>query len=373
MTQPRRIALCTTELRPGGAERCLVQLATRLDRRQFAPRVFVLAEEPPAGERQLVESLSAAEVPLEFLGARGFWQAARVARLLTGRLRDERIELVQTFLFHANVLGAWAARRSGVARVVAGIRVAERHSGWHIRVQRLCAGSIDRFVCVSDDVARFSEAAGFPRQKLVVIPNGIDVTAIDSISAGNLEEFGVQPPRRAMCYIGRLDRQKRVDWLLRALASEPEIFSQHDLLLVGQGSERERLEAISRKLKINQHVHFLGWRRDAIAILKACDLLVLGSAWEGMPNVVLEAMTCGRPVVTTDVEGVRQLVGELSDMQVVGRDDPRGFAERARRMLAEIALASRVGAENQRRASEKFSLNAMVERYAALYSELLIR
>lgn len=367
----RSIAFCTTEFRAGGAERCLAQLALRLDRRRFRARVFVLAAPPPEGQRQLVESLESADVPVEFLGARRFWQAPRVVAQLAGRLREERAELLQTFLFHANTLGCLAARRAGVPRVVAGIRVAERGLAWHRWVQRGLASRCDRFVCVSDDVARFAAASGLPAERLTVIPNGVDLTRIDAQARVALRDLGVDARRRAICAIGRLDRQKRVDLLLAACAANPRLLAEHDLLVVGEGPLRPALEEQALNLGLADRVHWLGWRADAIGVLKSCDLLVHTAEWEGLANVVLEAMACGRAVAARPAEGMEQLLGAAATEQIVPGSAP-AFAERVVELLRDPARAARLGAENRLRAAQNFSLEAMVERYEQLYSELLV-
>ena len=107
---PRRIGLGITELEVGGAERCLVELATRLDRRRFEPRVFALSPPPPPGQTQLIDRLASAGVAVTFLGGRGAADAPRTVKRFRQALLDDRIELLQTFLFHANVLGALAVR-----------------------------------------------------------------------------------------------------------------------------------------------------------------------------------------------------------------------------------------------------------------------
>lgn len=368
--KPRRVVFCTTEFRAGGAERCLAQLATRIDRARFAPRVIVLAGAPPSGHGQLVDRLAAAEVPLEFLGASRIWQAPWIARRLVAALRARQPELLQTFLFHANVLGALAAPRAGVPRLVAGVRVAERGVAWQRALQRFLIPRCDRVACVSGDVARFLREQGAPEAKLVTIPNGVDLDEISSRDATPLTELGVRPGRRAIACIGRLEPQKRVESLLEWLAENAAaVFASHDLLIVGEGPLREALVRRSRELAIDRYVHFLGWREDAVGILKSCDLLVHAAAWEGMANVVLEAMACRRPVVTCDAEGMRELLGAES-AQIVSREGA-GFAGRVRAILEAPAEADRLGESNRRRAEERFGIDRMVGAYEELYSELL--
>src|SRR5437868_362049 len=111
---PKRLAFVITELEPGGAERCLVELATRLDRSRFSPIVYSLAPPPVEGKQALVGRLSEAQIPTYFLGFTSAWDYFRAVRRLEGMLREVRPEIVQTFLFHANVVGARAAKAAGV-------------------------------------------------------------------------------------------------------------------------------------------------------------------------------------------------------------------------------------------------------------------
>ena len=144
---------------------------------------------------------------------------------------------------------------------------------------------------MSQAVADFSAARlGLPAEKLVVIPNGIDLDKYPARQPADLRAFGIAAGRRAVTFVGRLEPQKGVEWLIETaplwLAKLPDC----DLLLVGEGPLRASLEAAARAAGIADRVHFAGWRADVPEILAASDLLVLPSVWEGMPNVVLEAM-----------------------------------------------------------------------------------
>ena len=225
---------------------------------------------------------------------------------------------------------------------------------------------VDRHVCVSQGVAQFSaDRGGLPREKLVVIPNGVD-----------LARFAPAEKRRnrsssIVTYVGRLDRQKGLSWLLDTAAVWLPELPDCDLLLVGEGPERGILEAKCRRLGLSDRVHFAGWRADIPQILAASRLLVLPSLWEGMPNVVLEAMAAGLPVVATDVEGVRELLGPTADGQVVPLGDGQAFTDRVIRLVRDTRSAAEIGTANRRRAAESFTLDAMVEAYQSLWRSLL--
>lgn len=368
--KPLRLALCITELDVGGAERCLVELATRLDRRRFAPVVYALSAEPAPATPSLVPQLREAGIETHFLGGRRASHFPRIVGRLTQRLRTQQAELVQSFLFHANLAARLAARRAGVPHVMSGIRVAERSARWHLWLDRLTARLVDRYVCVSQSVADFSrEAAGLPSEKLVVIPNGIDAERYQRAEPLDLTSLGIGAGRRAVTFVGRLDRQKGLLDFLRHSPRWLERFPLHDLLLVGAGPQEDELRMEADKLAISSRVRFTGWRGDVPRVLRASDLFVLPSHWEGMPNALLEAMAAGLPVVATDVEGVRELLGEGASLQTAPRGDSQRFCEQVIALLGDRGPAERCAAENQRRA-RNFGWQAMVDAYQRLFDEI---
>jgi starch synthase (maltosyl-transferring) len=288
---------------------------------------------------------------------------------LTGLLGEIQPRLVQTFLFHANVMGSIAAWRAGVGPVVAGVRVAEP-SWWRPRAEAMCRPLIARWVCVSRRVADFVESAiGVGPEKIEVIPNGIELRAWapSPLSPGML---GLAPDRRVLLFVGRLEPQKGLDWLLELL---PDLFArlpQHDLVVVGTGPQKAELTAQAQRLGIAAQVHWLGWRSDLAAIWPAADVVVIPSRYEGMSNVLLEAMAGMRAVVATDVEGTAEVLGPLAGGQVVPAGDARAFAAAIERFLADEDLRMSTGVANYRRVAAEFSLERMIAAYAALYERM---
>ncbi|HEX5446268.1 MAG TPA: glycosyltransferase, partial [Pirellulales bacterium] len=293
-----------------------------------------------------------------------------VVRRLSRLLRNQRAELVQSFLFHANLVARFAARRADVPHVLSGIRVAERSAHWHLWLDRLTTRLVDRYVCVSQAVADFSQSeARLPREKLVVVNNGIDAERFERAEPLDLTTIGLSGDRRLVTFVGRLDRQKGLLELLRHCPSWLERFPMHDLLLVGAGPlERELKQEVGR-LAIGSRVHFTGWRDDVPRVLRASELFVLPSHWEGMPNALLEAMAAGLPVVAADVEGIGELLGADGERQVAPRGQPAAFCDRVIALLADRPLAEQLGAQNRRRA-QQFTWQAMVSAYERLFEEV---
>jgi glycosyltransferase involved in cell wall biosynthesis len=365
---PRRLALVITELDPGGAERMLVELATRLDRSRYQPQVYSLAPPPHPDRQILTRRLADAQIPTTFLGLRRASEFFSAISTLTSHLRNRPADLVQSFLFHANVVAARAALSAGTPRLVTGIRVADPR-WWRIALERMATTRADRFVCVSQSVAEYVRRRGFSSEKLTVIPNGVDLTRWQNAVPADLSPLGVAPGRQAILYVGRLDKQKGLDRFFSDLPDVLEQLPDHDLLLVGDGPLLRRLQKQAARFRFDERVHFLGWRDDVPSLMQASTLLVLPSRWEGMPNVVLEAMAAGKPVVATQSEGTVELLGLGALQQTVPVGDWAGLARRIVEVALDLKLAAQLGRQNQERA-EQFSLDRVAERYQRLYDSL---
>ena len=366
------IAFCITELEPGGAERALVELVTRLGRNEFAPMVYSLGPRPSGDRDVLVRRLEAAGVPVQFLNASSR-QFLRAILRLRGLLKLQQPQIVQCFLFHGNVAGTLAARLAGVRHVLTGIRVAERRR-WHLTLQRWISPLVDQHVCVSESVARHShQEGGIPLDKLLVHPNGVDLSPFDSLLPADLREAGVPAGRSLITFVGRLDEQKGVDWLLelspQILARRPD----HDLLIVGDGPLLGGLKQRAAVLGVQERVHFAGWRPDIRPFLAASDLVVIPSRWEGMPNVLLEAMAARLPVVATDVEGVAEVLGDAAEAQLATPRDSQRLVDQVCETCSNQQLRNYLGNVNRRRIEAHFSIDLVVKRYETTYRKLLQR
>lgn len=370
---PARIAFCITTLHEGGAERQFVELVTRLPRDRFDPRVFVLAGPPALPADRLLRTLQRQDIPVSFLHARRYlWHTISARRAWTTAWREWQPALVQCFLAHANVLGALAGHRAGIPHILTGIRVAEHRARGHVWLQRRVDRYVTKHVCVSQSVAQFAaEVMGLPEEKLVVIPNGVDVQRFVDAQPIAHDELGVAPGRRAMLFLGRLDPQKRPDWLLRRMPALIERLPDVDLLLAGDGPMRGSLERLAQQLGVDGRVHFLGWRADVPRLLASAEVVLLTSAWEGMPNAILEAMAAARPVVVTDVHGAAELLGDHADGQLTPSNDPDAFVDAVVRLVSNRELAHAVGNRNQARARQHFSIDGTADSYARLYDSLL--
>lgn len=365
--RPIPIALVITDLDVGGAERALVALATRLDRRRWLPSVIALG-----ADGSLVETLRAAAVEtvsLDVNRRRPLQAVRRLARALGARSPW----LVQSFLFHANIATRFASILAGSPWVVGGIRVAEHRKRWHLTLERWTSGLSLGSVCVSRGVfEHLRDLGGADPARLTVIPNGIDPLPYDFAPTCSRESLGVPADAPLVLCVGRLDEQKGLAFLLDA--AEQVIAARPDwhLVMVGDGPERDHLHRrTAENQALSGRVHWLGRRNDVPSLLKAADLLVLASLWEGMPNVVLEAMAARRAVVATAVEGSEELV-------ITGRTGwlvPPGDSERLGQALLDACSDSdrlrRYGEAGRTLVETAYSTERVVESYEQLWAGIL--
>ncbi|WP_437229507.1 glycosyltransferase [Planctomicrobium sp. SH661] len=363
-SRPRRIAFCITDLDAGGAEKALFQLVTGLDRKEWTPTVYCLGP-----EAELAPLLRERGIRVHCYGARG-WRGWGVFGWLTKHLRELQPELLQCFLFHGNLVGRIAGKRAGVPIVLAGHRVAEREKRWHLWLDRWTRGLVDHHVCVSRGVANhvLKHLRVRPEQ-ISVIPNGVAPVPKDASPPDLRAEFGFDRNDRVILAVGRLHPQKGFLFLLKAFSLLHRNVPASRLLIVGDGPQRAELVAAAQREQLP--VQFAGYRRDVPAIMRQSDVLAMPSQWEGMPNVVLEAMQAGLPVVTTDVEGISDLVGNEQQGLVVTRGDARGFAAALQRILTEAGLASRLAESAQNLVETEFTWQKSTEKYDLLFRRLI--
>lgn len=365
----KRIALLVTELQAAGAERVVHELATRLDRARFEPFVVALAR-PGGDEGALARAIRASGIEALVTRAqrkRDAWHLLPLA----GLLRARRPAILHGHLFHANV----AARLLGVAigaPVVSTHHVVERRPlPFRFAVDQLTSGVDARTVAVSPAVARWLVERRLARpSRVVVVENGVDLARFNSpvTSAPARSRLGLPASSPVIGALGRLDRQKGHDILVRAAPAVLRARPDAVFAIAGEGKERHRLLELARVLGVSDRVRLLGHQDDVPEFLAAIDVFAMPSRWEGFGLALVEALAAGRPCVASGVDSLPEVLGGHGE--VVPPEDPDGLA---RALLAALD-ASPDGADAARRArAAEFSIEKMVERYERLYEEVLRR
>jgi glycosyltransferase involved in cell wall biosynthesis len=371
LAEPQRplVYLILPVLQPAGAEKITAELARRLPSRGFDVRVLCLEDErAPIG----------AELAAEGVAVEGLRLSRRrtlaCAREIVRRLPERRPLVLHSQLIHANLATRKAfsrlprARRAGV-HVISTVQVIERRfRPWHFLLDRLTARHCDVEVCVSKEVEAFQrEKTGLPAAFFRVVENAID-TARFAPPSETARPAG--PPM--VVSVGRLNRQKDFPTLLRAWrrveASRPDA----RLVIAGSGPQSRDLRALAASLEL-RNLEFAGFVKDVPALLHKADLYVQSSRWEGLPLSVIEAMAARLPVIVTDAQGMRSVIEDGRTGLKVRETDPAALALAILSLLADPSRADRLALAAQAEARTRFSVDRMVDEYAAVYREVLGR
>lgn len=240
------------------------------------------------------------------------------------------------------------------------------------RLNAATARYADAIICVSQNVADFArDHIGLPAEKLRVVPNGIDLSTVRQRD-GTLQRLPGEPVK--LLYLGRLTEVKGVRDLIEAakiLAAATPANSWR-LTLMGDGALRAELEARIAENGLQTQITLIPAHADALQRIAEYDALVLASHWEGMPNVAIEAMAAGVPVVATAVGGTPEVVLHGETGLLVPANNPAAFAGAMATVIADDALRARMGAAGRTRAEESFTVQAMVRRTETIYEQLLV-
>ncbi len=356
----------------------LLRLVERL-RGAFDQQVISLTDCGPVGER-----IVGVGVPVKTLGMRrGVPNPLAVVRL-AGMIRRLGPDVVQTWMYHADLLGGMAARLAGTRAVAWNIRhneLSNEESAWLTRrVVSLCArlsGRIPmRIVCCSHAAMRTHVALGYEPSRFVILPNGFDLDRFRPDAGARVrEELGIPESAPLIGLIARFHPQKNHALFFAAAgllhARRPDVH----FVLAGRGVDPENREIVRwiRNAGTGEVTHLLGERDDVPRLTAALDISTSSSSWgEAFPNVLGEAMACGVPCAATDVGDAALIVGDTG--RIVPRDDPQALA-RAWEELLSLPEGERraLGRAARARIREHFDMNAVAERYAALYRELAAR
>ena len=375
-----KIAHIITGLNTGGAETMLYKLLSGMDREAFEPLVVSLTDIGPVGEK-----IRVLEVPVRALGMRRGVPDPRGVWRLAQQLKAERPHLVQTWMYHADLLGVFAARLGGGIPVVWGIHhsnldpeINKRTTIWTAKVcARLSHRLPVRIVCCSEASRRVHTALGYAGDKMVVIPNGFDLSAFKPdlrAKVGVREELGITQEALLIGLVGRFDPQKDHRNFVAAAARLRSDYPQVHFLLCGDGVNWNNGELAGwiEEAGLRQQFHLLGRREDMPRLTAALDIASSSSCGEGFSNVIGEAMACGVPCAVTDVGDSAFIVGETG--LVVPPRNPEALAQ-AWKKLIQMGPEGRqkLGEAARKRILENFNLPDIVASYEALYKEVVRR
>ena len=373
-----KVVFIITGLSTGGAEISLLKLLQGIDRTRFEPEVISLTTRGRIGPR--IEALG---LPVHALGMQpGLPNPVKFASLVR-LLRRSRPDAVNTWMYHADLLGGLAARMANIKALAWSIHNSDlspdRSKRTTLLTAKICAcisGWLPRRILSCSGRARDIHIAnGYDGGKMVLIPNGFDLSRFRpdaGMRDAMREELKLASGTLIAGLIARDDPQKNHAGFIEAAARVHKTLPQVHFVLAGDGIDQnnKRLTALIDRMGLTGHVHLLGRREDIPRLMAALDILASSSFGEAFPNVLGEAMSCGVPCVVTDAGDSAEIVGDTG--RVVACGDMDGLARQLIELLRWPAeQRAQLGALARQRIRDRYEISDITRRYEEFYVQLM--
>jgi len=371
-----KIAQIVPTLDRSGAEKQVLLLCREQAKRGHEVEVGVLTRLGP-----LEQEFRDSGIPVTVIGKPLKVDPFALRRL--GRwMREKRFEVVQSWLFAANSYSRAAARLAYAANdpgrpvvIATEMAVDLWKSQWHFRIDRMLQTWCDTVTGNSQAVVDFyRDKAGIEASRLSMIHSGIDPdegNAIDeSARHAAFETLGLpEDAGPILMFAGRLAEQKRVADLLKAADILQHIYPKIRILIAGEGPLRKSLGEFAAGLDLAEKAMFMGLRADMGTLYAAADIVVLPSSYEGLPNVVMEALLRAIPVVASAAPGTIELIENETTGLLYPVGDSTELARSLQRLLRDPDMASRLGMAGRSMILDRFTVSHMADRFEALYRQ----
>jgi glycosyltransferase involved in cell wall biosynthesis len=371
-----RLLKIVPTLRYGGTERQFMTLSASLDPSRFQVELACLR---PGGG--LAAEAVRHGLPVDTYDI-GPFHSARTLALQTKLARDiarRRIDVVHAYNFYGNVFALPPARLAGAPVVIASIRDCGPYlSPMQRRVQRLICRAATCVLVNAAAVRDWLVADGYDRERIAVIPNGVDLDPfrVPVDAAAVRRSVGVEPDAPLVTVVSRVARLKGLEEFIAAAAMLAERCPRARFVVAGEpapgdGAYLASLQRLAARLGVGDRVVFAGLRRDVPALLGASTVAAMPSLNEALSNALLESMAAGAPTVATRVGGTPEALTDGETGLLVPPADATALAEAIGRLLTDRTTAEALGRAARSRVERHFSLPAMVRATETLYVELL--
>lgn len=366
-----RVLYIVDQLGGGGAERVVVDIATHLPP-SYQCHVCATREN---GNFSYCSSLEQHGVPYTLIGRRKRYDL-RGFQKIRQLICDYQPHIIHTHKYGSNIWGRLLRISTSFPVLVSHEHTWEYNSANRLRIltNRILAPLSDAIIAVSEeDRRKLIAVEALPENKILTIYNGVDFSRIHTtISSSQAKRrFGIEPEEFSIGIIGKLSAQKGHEYLLQALAIARDALCPFKLLIAGEGELREELENLVIELGLERSVSFLGFVNDIGVLLSAVDLVVMPSLFEGHPIALIEAMAAGKAVVASDVGGIPEVIEPGKTGTLVPPRDTNGLASAISAARNTPQERIRLGEAAARSVTSRFSIEAAVQSYVALYKELL--
>ena len=356
-----RILHVITDLRTGGAEKLMVDLLPKFREKGHKVELCVFNSE----ETPFLGSIRNAGIPIHSFGdKRDYYNPGHLLKLIK---LCRNFDIVHTHNTAPQLFGAIASLTSKVRWILTEHTTTSHHRTWWYRpIEKWMYGRYNHIICISDAVKQsMLEVTGDNNKNITVIPNGIDSDRFHNAQSINKFSIGSsEPEKKVILMVGRFSYQKDQATIIRAISLLPQ---NVELWLAGYGDTEEMLSNLATELNISNRVHLLGMRSDVPNLLKASDIVVQSSHIEGFGLAAVEAMAAGKPIIATDIPGLRDVVNGAG--MLFKHEDYHQLSDLISELLKNHELYGRLVTHGYQR-SKQYSLDKMIDRYHHVYTNI---
>lgn len=365
-----------TGLDMGGAETMLFRLLQHVDRTRFDNQVISLIHAGIVGDQ-----IRTLDIPVSSLGMRSGRFSLRAIMRLTNFIRRERPDIIQTWMYHSDLMGGMAGFLTGTP-VVWGIHntaldpgLVKTNTIWVVNLNsRFSRWLPKQIITCSEAAKKVHQDIGYSSRKMVVIPNGFDLGVFKPDPAARIslrQELSLPPETHMIGLVARFDPLKDHHTFVRAAGHFHQVHPEAHFILCGEGvsDQNNAMNEWIESAGVRANCHLMGRRNDIPRIMAGLDINTLSSVGEAFPNVLGEAMACGIPCVTTDVGDAAEIIGDTG--VVVPPKDPNALADGWDKLLIlEPEQRSQLGERARQRIQQNYGIVQITRRYEDVYTKV---
>lgn len=365
--------LTSSPYKIGGAEKLLLDMADYYDRSRFSVSYCNLFD-APSNSSFFTRALADRKLPhLKIPGYRWF-EVPQIIYRLSRHITEQKIDIVHSHLIHSTIIGAVLSKvqRSHKSVFTRHYTESALRKSALMKLDRKAFRLADSVVAVSTSVKNDLLNIGVDENRIKIIPNGIDITAFDNetLRPSNLSDI-LGKNKFVICSVGNLNYNKDHITLIKAMSEVVKKYSLAVLIIVGEGSERPRLEKLITDKNLEKHIVLTGFRNNVPAILKESNLYVHSSKTEAFGISILEAMAAEIPVISTAVDGVLDIIENNQDGFFVAPHDPSEMAGCICRVIENPQESVAIAERGREKVEKYYRIEEVVKAYQNLYEDII--
>ncbi len=362
-------------LKIGGAENALYRLVTNFENDNYTHRIISLTSGGSLLKQFEEAKVEVAQFDFKKNPFKQFWK-------LFIYIKSIKPDIVNTWMYHANIIGGIAARFAGIKKIIWGLRTTDANKGSKILTKaiRRIGGFLSylipkTIICVADAAKKSHMKIGYSEKKMIIINNGFDIYDLqfrDKSRQQLRSELGYNPSHVVIGSVGRFNKAKDHRNFIRAAGIAAKKNSNIRFLIIGKGISKKNQELFNwiKSENIQNKVNLMEERTDIPICLSSMDIFCLHSSREGFPNALAEAMLVGLPCVSTNVGDVNLLLNDIG--VIVKKEDPFSLAKGILKLVSLTPDEREIIASRSRnKISKNFSIEAICNQYESAYSSVL--